>query len=62
MITTIRDPRNFYHGREVRVLTIEDLAGNLWCRVEMASCRGLITTVRRQHLAAWAQSPLDARP
>lgn len=62
MLTTIRDPRNFYSGRRVRVLAIEDWAGNLWCKVEMASCPGLTTMVRRQHLAAWARAPLAARP
>ena len=62
MITTIQNPRNFYDGRQVRVIAIHDLAGNLWCDVEMTSCSGLKTTVRREHLAAWSKSPLDARP
>jgi len=48
---TITDPKNFFAGRKVVVLSRQTIGANVWCKVEMVTCPGLKTDVREGALS-----------
>ena len=50
-IARISNPKHFYAGRKVRVLSRDQWGERVWCKVEMLDCPGLTDRVRAEHLS-----------